>query len=818
MHQASQKIAQRPSRATEYNPRIHQPSAHPPAPRPVHSTKRKIPTSAHLPIRCDKPMRGPTSTAFGAAFGAAVLLLERAGLPRGLVVPVDGFLCPPSRRHRPSLAPYQRPVSSLAAEKTVMELRDELRAAGLPVSGRKAVLIERLRTVGAATPTKEGAEEGTAEGADGGEDRSGIAGKGDAGGPSSVLSAIPDLLLEGLGRRLAGGEEGEGPGLALLPVQERAYGPITSGSDAVLFAPTGSGKTLAFVIPILARLMELRAQGLLVRRRGRRREHHSYTRERETESDTDTSSRCCPPVFVLVPSRELARQVGKVFSTHSTRTGRGAVAAVFGGVPIERHASMLRSDPDVVVGTPGRIRELIREGHLGTARVRTVVLDEADVLLDFGDQPEIEQFLGGIEESFQLVLASATVNDRVREVMKEVMDIDEKSEGYVYIEEGGRGPGGSSGSREAPVVRHWHTAARSSARPGLACDLVATLSPRLGIVFVASKAEAGQVAEQMSDRLTDSKVAILHGDMPQSARSRTVASLRREDGAGERRRSRILVATDVASRGLDLPGVDLVVQFGVPRKSGREGSYDRELYTHRAGRAGRVGGGPRAADAILLYDPMQGEARVLPDLQDELRDVGVSLEPRPLPTPNDVLCASYERAKGLCDDVTTGNEGSSGTKVTGFFRDRIVAEMGQLSPEEREVQLLDRLAAAMAALTGGAAPGRSFLTADPADRTVRVWSDDCDAGGGPLTPPEVTHFAKALGSGKLGRVTICGDGSALFDLKQDRAERLVRAAAAAAKEGELAAGGRAGGSSGPNGTRVLNVELPSALPEGFSLR
>ena len=333
--------------------------------------------------------------------------------------------------------------------------------------------------------------------------------------------------------------------------------------------------------------------------------------------------------------------------------------------------------------------------------------------------------------------------------------------------------------------------------------------------------------------------------MSQAARSRTVASLRRsgddnvvgDNGGGGGRngkgkktaaRRNVLIATDVASRGLDLPNVDLVLQFGVPRRAGKDGTYDRELYVHRSGRAGRAGGGrdrmgsslsSRSADALLLYDPSEGEAKTLKGLEEELEvKSGIIMRSKPLPSPSDVMEASYERSRGAVEEALEGDP-----DLMTYFRDRVLAGLSEPSREAdgngtdgggsgREGELLDRLAAAMAALSGlgGAVVAkRSLLTADPKDRTVRVFlRDDNNKGGGekgrgepPLTPPSVTRFVKDLGSGRLGKITVCPDGSAVFDLPAGRAEKLVRRAEEAMTADVRVAGtDKGGGGKGEMGT------------------
>ncbi len=415
-----------------------------------------------------------------------------------------------------------------------------------------------------------------------------------------------------------------------------------------------------------------------------------------------------------------------------------------------------------------------------------IVLDEADTLLNFGDNPEVEWLLDGMPNDYQLVLASATINKRVEKFVGEVMELEVGEEGYVVVAGGDSSDNGGfifddgismdgeqerdmnlavdvegefdsepNGSNQSstPVVRHWSIPASPTSRIALTSDLIITLTPRRGIVFVPTKAEVESVSQELAERLTakDVSVHILHGDMVQQARSRTMNAFR-DDSATV---TRILIATDVAARGLDLPAVDLVLQYGVPRKTGKDGTYDSELYIHRTGRAGRFGN-TRSADAILLYDRTQGETATINKLGEEMESLhGIVIAPRQLPSPSEVMDASYERVMRLCDGRS-----------------------------ENELFLIRRLATAMASLSGldDVVPARSLLTADPGDRTIRVWNDSCDSGN-PLSPSEVTKLVKSLGSGKLGRVSTCADGSVIFDLGARKADLLLESAANEANVG-----------------------------------
>ena len=150
------------------------------------------------------------------------------------------------------------------------------------------------------------------------------------------------------------------------------------------------------------------------------------------------------------------------------------------------------------------------------------------------------------------------------------------------------------------------------------------------MVFTATRRESEEVAEQLSEQLgADTRVWALHGDMPQAQRQRVMAGLR---GGG---RPVVMVATDVVARGLDVAGVDLVVQMGVPRKAGKKGTYDGELYVHRAGRAGRMGSGEHRADSVVLWDPADGERGVVEGLS---AAVGVQFETMEVPTADQLRC------------------------------------------------------------------------------------------------------------------------------------------------------------------------------------
>jgi superfamily II DNA/RNA helicase len=388
----------------------------------------------------------------------------------------------------------------------------------------------------------------------------------------------------------------------LLPIQRKSFEHIANGGDTVLFSPTGTGKTLAYILPLAARLLEWKRDGSLASKKSRKR-----TPGNKNDSVSEQVEPATPSILVMEPSRELARQVGKVwtrFHPTAAKNSKKHVVTVYGGVPMARHAAQLNSKTDVVVGTPGRIKELIREKYLSTENLKSIVLDEADTLLNFKDVPEVEWLLHGMQNDYQLVLASATINERVHIFVDEIMEISVGEEGYIvsngvnedkeqshFTELDSIESEVSDDEQRAivsqPEVRHWSMAASASSRVALTADLILTMEPRRGIIFAASKAEVEVVAGQLSERLSaDHSIHVLHGDMIQQARSRAVAAFKGEQtpDSPSSRMTRILVATDVASRGLDVPSCDLVLQFGVPRQSGKDGTFDSELYIHRSGK------------------------------------------------------------------------------------------------------------------------------------------------------------------------------------------------------------------------------------------
>mmetsp|Transcript_17963 Transcript_17963/g.37611 ORF Transcript_17963/g.37611 Transcript_17963/m.37611 type:complete len:630 (-) Transcript_17963:83-1972(-) len=615
---------------------------------------------------------------------------------------------------------------------------------------------------------------------------------------------------------------------SLLPIQQASFDNIYEGKDAVLYSPTGSGKTLAFVLPLLSA--------------AKRRPWH----RKKVAS---------PRIVTICPSRELAKQVGKEYSK---LTGKAfGVATVFGGVPIERHVSLLKKKPQIVVTTPGRLRELVREGHMDYSQVTTLVLDEADLLLDPQDSPDVFSAIEDIEKTlderdeedpeYQMILVSATIGQNVKDFAQEMefpkssfvkIDGDRDSKTLVgsssstmhsstpTIDNVGSYVSTTSSSNAA-TVGHWHMSCKSAIRTEITANLISVLSPRMSIIFVPTKSETESVAAFLSEKAAGLTIRILHGDMSQSARSRCIGMIRenadRKELQLQRGSGQILVATDVASRGLDLPNVDLVVQFGLPRISGKDGTVNPELYAHRTGRTGRFRASPNerdwgpaanryeTANAVALYDPAVGEGKLVSELVEAVEDdLGVTIQAMAIPSSAKVVDAAYQRLSlDLLNDSDSSISSLSSpsnkkknppTDLAAYFKQQLDsdARIDISSPEE----LLNHLANAMVFLSkldpslSPYTQSSSLLTGDPSMSTLRLYSRSID----PLTPPAVTSFCKKRGSGKLGRIAISKDGSAIFDLAKKRATKLLETITAEEEE------------QGGDGLEYV-LEMPISLPE-----
>ncbi|XP_073150702.1 DEAD-box ATP-dependent RNA helicase 53, mitochondrial-like [Henckelia pumila] len=330
----------------------------------------------------------------------------------------------------------------------------------------------------------------------------------------------------------------------LFPIQRAVLEPAMQGRDMIGRARTGTGKTLAFGIPIMDKII-------------RYNEKHGQGRN--------------PLALILAPTRELARQVDKEFSESAPKLD---TLCVYGGVPISSQMSTLDHGVDVIVGTPGRVIDLIKRGALNLSEVQFVVLDEADQMLNVGFADDVEVILGYITQKHQTLMFSATMPNWIlrltQKFLKNPVTIDLV---------------GESDQKLADGISLYAIAADMRERPAIIGPLI-TEHAKGGkcIVFTQTKRDADQLAYAMQRNL---KCEALHGDISQNQRERTLSAFR--EG-----RFNTLVATDVAARGLDVPNVDLVIHYELPNSS--------ELFVHRSGRTGRAG---KKGNAILIYSAHQ---------------------------------------------------------------------------------------------------------------------------------------------------------------------------------------------------------------------
>lgn len=364
------------------------------------------------------------------------------------------------------------------------------------------------------------------------------------------------------------------------PIQAQSIAPLVEGRDLLGQAATGTGKTAAFALPMLERLAGQRPE----RARGD-----------------------APFGLVLTPTRELALQVSEAV----TRYGRGLgarVVTVYGGAPVGPQWRALQQGVDIVVATPGRAIDLLNRGALRLDGLETVVLDEADEMLDMGFVEDIETLLDATPDTRQAVLFSATMPRRIetlaQKYLREPITVRIRREA---VPEG-----------EAPKVRQTaYLVPRSHTTAALGRVLEAE-RPTAAIVFCRTRLDVDAVTETLTAR--GLRAEALHGGMDQEHRTRVVERLR----SG---RTELLVATDVAARGLDIDLLTHVVNHDVPQSS--------EAYVHRIGRVGRAG---REGVAITLVPPAKVHA-----MRAVERLTGQPIEFAPVPTAADLRAARLER-------------------------------------------------------------------------------------------------------------------------------------------------------------------------------
>ncbi len=357
---------------------------------------------------------------------------------------------------------------------------------------------------------------------------------------------------------------------APTPVQQRAIPAGIAGRDLLVSSPTGSGKTAAFMLPAIERFAQLqKAQDAQPREPRPQGAAPADRRQRRPQPVAR------PAMLVLTPTRELAMQVTTAASTYGKHLRRLRTVSILGGVAYGQQLMLLAKNPEILVATPGRLIDHLERGRIDLSELKMLVLDEADRMLDMGFIDDIERIVDATPATRQTMLFSATLDGKIGSLTGRLLKDPERIEITRKIE---------SASNIAQTV---HYVDDRDHKDRLLDHLLRADGLDQAIVFTATKIDADQLAGKLAD--AGFETAALHGDLPQGARNRTIRALRE-------RRVRVLVATDVAARGIDIPGITHVFNYDLPKFA--------EDYVHRIGRTGRAG---RSGIAVsLVHHAEQG--------------------------------------------------------------------------------------------------------------------------------------------------------------------------------------------------------------------
>lgn len=349
------------------------------------------------------------------------------------------------------------------------------------------------------------------------------------------------------------------------PIQLRSIPTFLEGHDMIGQAQTGTGKTAAFALPILSKLPK--------------RQKNIFA-------------------LVLEPTRELAIQVAESFSRFAKYIDNFRVAPIYGGASYESQIRSLRHGAQVVVATPGRLIDLIEKGRLDFSEVEHIVIDEADEMLRMGFIDDVDWILDQVPSGHQTALFSATMPPVIKRIAKAHLVNPQE----VRIE---------SHTTTATTVRQRYWVVSGVHKIDAMTRMLEVESYEAVLVFVRTKTDAEDVANKLAGR--GLACAALHGDIPQRQREKIIERLK--NGSLD-----IIIATDVAARGLDVDRITHVFNYDIP--------YDAESYVHRIGRTGRAG---RTGEAILFVSPR--ERRALRQIERVTRQ---RIEPMRMPTVADV--------------------------------------------------------------------------------------------------------------------------------------------------------------------------------------
>ena len=504
------------------------------------------------------------------------------------------------------------------------------------------------------------------------------------------------------------------------PIQAATIPTLMSGRDVVGLAQTGTGKTAAFALPVLARI--------------------------------DRTVRA-PQALVLAPTRELALQVADSFQSFADHLGGISVLPIYGGQSYGIQLSGLRRGAQIIVGTPGRVIDHLEKGSLDISDLRFLVLDEADEMLNMGFQEDVERILADTPEDKQVALFSATMPAAIRRLSKQYLDDPQE----ITVK---------SQTRTADNIRQRFLMTAHRNKLDALTRVLEVEEFEAMIVFVRTKHETEELAEKL--RARGFTAAAINGDIAQNQRERTIDQLK----SG---RLDILVATDVAARGLDVDRISHVVNFDIP--------HDTESYVHRIGRTGRAG---RSGEALLFVTPREG--RLLRSIE---RATKSSLHEMQLPSVDEV---NDSRKSKFMDAIT---EALADDQVPVF------RELIQAYADEHDTPLVD-IAAALAAQSQN---GDFLMKEQPRRKRDGRGRFDEERGGRGVRDRRNEHAAR-----RAERAEVTRDGMSKFRISVGRRQHVRPGAivGAIANEGGLTS--KDFGHIDIRGDHTL-VELPANMPQ-----
>ncbi len=362
---------------------------------------------------------------------------------------------------------------------------------------------------------------------------------------------------------------------APTPVQAAAIPAVLAGKDVVASAQTGTGKTAAFMLPTLQRIAVEKPGGA---EKPDAKEHtadaeHTATAGRNAKRGStkrnakrdDIKRNAYPRALIITPTRELAAQIDAVAKSVCASTGQQAVI-VTGGARYKHQITALQKGCDVLVATPGRLIDLLDKKHTSLENIQVLVLDEADRMLDMGFWPSVHRIMEQLPKAHQTLLFSATLPASITSTIDALLKDPERIEIA------------RTGQTAATIEQHLCSVTQGQ-KPQLLKALIDSFdpAPERVLVFCRTKSRVDSIYKNL--KAAGLKVDVMHADRPQKARARALERFR--SGAIQ-----VLVATDVMSRGIDIQGIDAVINFDVP--------LDPEDYVHRIGRTGRAGAAGQA--------------------------------------------------------------------------------------------------------------------------------------------------------------------------------------------------------------------------------